>query len=418
MFRPIVICGVAVFLLAVAALAISPTAINYQGRLTDAVGDPVADDKYSVTFTIYDADADGNSKWTETQSVDVVDGLFSVLLGSGNPILDTVFNGTERYLGIQVGANPEGTPRVKLVTVPYAFHANKADSARYADNAVFANNADLLDGMNSTDFLTGAHDHDEDYVNVTGDEMTGPLGFHNGTTPMTYIYHAGVTNPPRAVVAHSPGFPDWGLMYDDVGDEFVFTGNGDTNMVVKPNGDGDNAVRLGESSINALEMFNEPGLSGDSAVFVTLPYRGVGFRFDTVITSTTIVAPSDGFVFVIGSGQVTVEHTTSGVTESWARISVGKNGPGDPIDQTNLAFFKIGFRTANGSFQSPFSVTAVDAVTAGSHTYYLRGAREDNTVSSVGHTKITAMFFPTAYGTVNTTMAPPAQTGGSQEATN
>jgi hypothetical protein len=42
-----------------------PQLINYQGRLTDGSGVPVADGTYEVIFTIYDAAVAGNSRWTE-----------------------------------------------------------------------------------------------------------------------------------------------------------------------------------------------------------------------------------------------------------------------------------------------------------------------------------------------------------------
>lgn len=118
-----------------------PTTMNYQGRLTEDTGEPIADGDYSVTFTIYDAASAGDSKWSETQNVTTINGLFSTLLGSINPIIDTVFNGTTRYLGIYIGAEPEATPRVALVTVPFAFQASQAGSA---ETAVVADSADAV----------------------------------------------------------------------------------------------------------------------------------------------------------------------------------------------------------------------------------------------------------------------------------
>lgn len=108
-------------------LAAVPPMINYQGRLTDAGGSPVSDGNYSVVFTIYDAASGGASKWTETQNVTTTGGLFALLLGSVNPILDTVFNGTTRYMGVQVGADPELTPRTAMVSVPYAQRVSTVD---------------------------------------------------------------------------------------------------------------------------------------------------------------------------------------------------------------------------------------------------------------------------------------------------
>ncbi|MFZ1682520.1 MAG: tail fiber domain-containing protein [Candidatus Zixiibacteriota bacterium] len=115
--------------LAGTSLAAIPTIINYQGRLTDAGGTPVPDGSYSVVFTIYDSPSGGTSKWTETQSVTTSGGLFSVLLGTFTPIVDSVFKHSFRCLGIKVGTDPELSPRTRLVSVPYANRVSDIDGA-------------------------------------------------------------------------------------------------------------------------------------------------------------------------------------------------------------------------------------------------------------------------------------------------
>ncbi|MFQ6031829.1 MAG: hypothetical protein ACE5K2_02815, partial [Candidatus Zixiibacteriota bacterium] len=120
-----------VVLLAVASIATAdvPNLMQYQGFLTDESGEPL-DTIVSMTFTIYDDPIEGWVWWTETRdSVIVANGLFNVLLGSVNPISDTVFAGTQRWLGITVGSDPEISPRTRLVTVPYAFRAATVDGA-------------------------------------------------------------------------------------------------------------------------------------------------------------------------------------------------------------------------------------------------------------------------------------------------
>ncbi|UCC45511.1 MAG: hypothetical protein JSU65_06220, partial [Candidatus Zixiibacteriota bacterium] len=106
-----------------------PQVMNYQGRLTDSGGNPVADGSYEVVFTIYDAASGGNSKWTETQSITTSNGLFAVLLGTISPINDTVFNGTTRHLSLEVAGDPELIPRTALVSVPYAQRVSTVDGA-------------------------------------------------------------------------------------------------------------------------------------------------------------------------------------------------------------------------------------------------------------------------------------------------
>ncbi len=101
--------------------------VNFQGLITDpGTGEPIADNIYSVRFSVWDAAAAGTEKWNETQNVTTSDGLFSVLLGSVTPITATVFEGSPRYLEVKVGADPAMTPRQQFATVAYAFHAVNA----------------------------------------------------------------------------------------------------------------------------------------------------------------------------------------------------------------------------------------------------------------------------------------------------
>jgi len=43
--------------------------------------------------------------------------------------------------------------------------------------------------------------------------------------PMMFMFSSGSVNPNRMVIAHSPTFPDWGLQYADVSDQFNFLGS-------------------------------------------------------------------------------------------------------------------------------------------------------------------------------------------------
>lgn len=120
-----------VVFLAVASIATAdvPNLMQYQGFLTDESGEPL-DTIVSMMFTIYDDPIEGWVWWTETQdSVIVANGLFNVLLGSVNPISDTVFADDQRWLGITVAPDPEIVPRTRLVTVPYAYRVATVDGA-------------------------------------------------------------------------------------------------------------------------------------------------------------------------------------------------------------------------------------------------------------------------------------------------
>jgi hypothetical protein len=120
------------------------TVFTYQGRLKNG-GSP-AGGLHDLRFRLYDAPAGGNQVGTTVcrDNVSVTDGLFTVPLDFG-----AQFAGQERFMEIDVRAdtglgcgNPAGfvvlTPRQALTAAP---------------NALFALNADRLDGLDSTAFL-------------------------------------------------------------------------------------------------------------------------------------------------------------------------------------------------------------------------------------------------------------------------
>ena len=124
-----VIFAVAFLALTSVATADVPTLMQYQGFLADDSGEPL-DTMVDMTFTIYDTPTGPGIIWTETQdTVRVSNGLFHVLLGSVNSIVDTVFAETERWLGITIDPDPEIVPRTRLVTVPWAFRVSTVDGA-------------------------------------------------------------------------------------------------------------------------------------------------------------------------------------------------------------------------------------------------------------------------------------------------
>jgi hypothetical protein len=114
-----------------------PRLINYQGRLTDAAGNPLTG-SYNMTFCLYEVATGGTPLWCETQAVNVTYGVFNALLGSVTPIPATAFGSTNLYLGVRVGSDSEMTPRRRVVSVGYAYKAEDA------------NNADTVDGLHAS----------------------------------------------------------------------------------------------------------------------------------------------------------------------------------------------------------------------------------------------------------------------------
>jgi hypothetical protein len=115
------------------AVADVPQMINYQGRLTDSGGDPVADGDYDITFTIWNWESGGTLIWNSgPQTITVTGGLFSYKLGSAEPLPHSMFTDTTRWLEITVETDPPISPRTKFITAPYAYHSLRSDTAAYA----------------------------------------------------------------------------------------------------------------------------------------------------------------------------------------------------------------------------------------------------------------------------------------------
>jgi len=101
--------------------------IPYQGRLTDPDGNPLSG-AHTVAFSLYTEVTGGEPVWSEgrfgPQRVNIVDGLFNVMLGDVNPLpQSTITNNSTLYLGITIDPHEEMSPRVQLGAVPYAVHA-------------------------------------------------------------------------------------------------------------------------------------------------------------------------------------------------------------------------------------------------------------------------------------------------------
>ena len=134
-----------------------PSLINYQGYVATSAGVPIgngAPENRTITFRFWNSASEtaaASRLYSESQTVTVLDGDFSVLIGNGaavdgetNAVANVagVFANKEVFLGITVDdGNPattdaEITPRQQLVTTAFAFRATVAESV---DNGAISN---------------------------------------------------------------------------------------------------------------------------------------------------------------------------------------------------------------------------------------------------------------------------------------
>jgi hypothetical protein len=121
-----ILVGILLVLLTISrgAWAEIPHVISYQGKVTDAGGEPVADSTYTMHFRIYDAETGGNLEWSSgNQLIPLASGVFSVMLGeSPQPPLALDFD-EDYWLHVTFGGQSQN-PRQRLGSVGYAYMAS------------------------------------------------------------------------------------------------------------------------------------------------------------------------------------------------------------------------------------------------------------------------------------------------------
>lgn len=211
--------------------AATPTLLSYQGRLEDGAGESVADGTYEISFAIFETATEGVAGWSEIQSnVVVTDGFFNVLLGSVEPLVDSVFMGEERYLQITVGTQVL-SPRTQLASVAYAHRIATVDGAKSGD-------------------LTGT-------LTIYPDEsiIFGLSGASNPNAPASFIRLS--FDEGAAMAIYEPADSKGGDMVATKRVEIRSSGvimfgatEADTNLQVLPNGDivGVGQITMGQNS--------------------------------------------------------------------------------------------------------------------------------------------------------------------------
>ena len=255
-----------------------PSLISYQGNITSAAGVPIgaaAPENRVLTFRFWNHPTDTaaeNRLYSESQTVTLLNGDFSVLIGNGTPVTNEenlltmagVFSSNEVFLGITVDdgdsatADPEMSPRQQIATTAFAFRATVAEgvdagaittdmlasnavttnqladsaitSAKLAPNAVTTDQ--LADGAITTNQLADGAITTNKIVDGTIQLEDLIAAVKNSLCPVgTVLTYTGDTAPEGWLMCHGAAISraDYSALYAVIGNRFGY-GNGDTTF--------------------------------------------------------------------------------------------------------------------------------------------------------------------------------------------
>ena len=318
-----------------------PQLINYQGLLFDpATGTAVLDDTYSITFAIYNASAGGSDIWHETHNLETKNGLYSVTLGSITPLTPDILSGTEKFLGIKVGADPEMTQRKRIVSVAYA---------------ILSEDAAKLEGRHAADFADADHNHDTRYYSKTELNVSDGDPPNQGSNRMSWD---NLKDMPA-------GFAD-GVDNGGTGGDSDWTVSGE-NMYAGVPGN----VGIGETTPER-KLHIDSGMlridrDGDSAGILLHRYNGTT-PLKTFLLGVNASAADDGYFF-IGDNHEAVGGTADfrWVINKDGNVGIGTTAPASKLQVAGT------IHSTSGGFKFPDGTTQTTAVTASTSGWNLTG---------------------------------------------
>ncbi len=197
----LVISAILVLTVPLTVFSRGPNLINYQASVTDNLGEPIADGPHDFIFGIYFHPTNDPALWSESVTINTVDGSFSHLIGSvdpeGNQLPTDLFvSGDSLWLEITIDGEAI-SPRTRLVSVGNALAVQTIDGANggavYGDVTVPAGKLHVESQENLAGYFTS--DYNSYEATVLKAEYTGTASGW-GDSMLTAV--VGISNPADA----------------------------------------------------------------------------------------------------------------------------------------------------------------------------------------------------------------------------
>jgi hypothetical protein len=311
-------------LVAAEASAIVPDLLPMQGVLTDELGTPI-DGPTDMVFRVYSTETGSTVLWSESYTgsdqVDVVEGFFTIYLGSLTPLnFAALLTYPELWLGVTVGTDAE-MARVRIGAVPFAQEAQVCSQV-----------GSLTETDINTNFATVTHNHDAVYA------------------PISHTHAAS------AIVSGTLDNARFGA-YSDITAEGYLDNNAGTDLLTRDQAD----ARYGGASTHPIMATNT---SAATTYLTTTCQQYSGAQ-------VTVTVPAAGTIVVEALAYMVINHTSG--TEDYVVIGIADTTTScDDAYSSGRLDIPSGWPT-DSDIRQTITTRRAYAVTAGTYTYYLNG---------------------------------------------
>jgi len=185
-----------------------PLQVTQQGRLVDADGDPLTG-SHTIHFSLFASDNGTGQQWTESQTVELDEGYYSVVLGSdtGTVLDGSILSLQPLFLGMSVDSGDLMMPLLEVTSAPYAIVAETAvnvsggsvdSSAIYVDGTLVVDgNGDWVGNVlpGTLDSLGCADGEEARYTTASGWVCAHPGEHYTNTEAVTAMGAIDPANP-------------------------------------------------------------------------------------------------------------------------------------------------------------------------------------------------------------------------------